>query len=154
MAWTGGSCATRDANSVVYVIDASAILAWCFLDEQPSNSGALLKRFRSAGLLAPLHWSLEVSNILLFAERKGRVSPEQVLEFLELVGELGVEIDTETADRAWIETRALALLEGLTIYDAAYLELAMRRTARLVSKDMDLLAAAKRRGLSVLDLSA
>jgi hypothetical protein len=64
-----------------------------------------------------------------------------------------VDIDAETSDRAWVEIRALAMLEGLTAYDAAYLGLAMRRNAKLVSKDADLLSAARRRKVPILDLS-
>lgn len=137
----------------MFVLDASAVLAWCFLDEQPADSDAILKRLRTDALAAPSHWPLEVTNILSLAQRKGRISPDQIAEFLEQIEGLDVEIDAETSDRAWVEIRALAMLEGLTTCDAAYLELAMRRDARLVSKDADLLSAARRRKVPVLDLS-
>lgn len=137
----------------MFVIDASAILAWCFLDEIPKDSAKLLAQFRLTGLAAPAHWPLEVVNILGLAQRKGRVSALQIDEFLELVEGLDVEIDAETAQRAWVETRALGIAHGLTSYDAAYLELALRKGARLVTKDADLIGAAKALKVSVIDLS-
>ena len=134
------------------VVDASAVLAFCFEDERPADADATLDRWSREGALAPAHWPLEVTNILALAERRGRISTAETLRFVELVQALGVDVDAETARRAWGAIRDLAMAEGLTTYDAAYLELALRKGAALASKDAVLLAAARRRGAEVIDL--
>ncbi|OQW60949.1 MAG: hypothetical protein A4S17_02255 [Proteobacteria bacterium HN_bin10] len=135
-----------------YVIDASAMLAWCFDDEQPKNPLGLLRKLRQGGLAAPVHWPLELTNIVCNSEKKGRITPADARSFVQLVESLGVAIDFETPRRAWSDIIALARAEKLTTYDAAYLELAMRMRATLVSKDDDLLKAAKRNSVSTLAL--
>jgi predicted nucleic acid-binding protein len=136
----------------MFVLDASAILSWCFEDERPRNADALMRRFVGAGMIAPSHWPLEVTNILWVGERAKRISAPQVSAFVALVEALRVEIDMETPWRAWSETRELARREQVTTYDAAYLELAIRRQATLVSKDKKLIAAARANTAQVLDL--
>jgi predicted nucleic acid-binding protein len=136
----------------VFVLDASAILSWCFEDERPRNADAIMRRFVGAGMLAPSHWPLEVTNILWVGERAKRISAPQVSAFVALVEALRVEIDMETPWRAWGETREIARREQITTYDAAYLELAIRRQATLVSKDKKLIKAARANKAHVLEL--
>jgi predicted nucleic acid-binding protein len=68
---------------------------------------------------------------------------------LALLASLPIVVDAETDDHAWSDTLMLAAAEGLTVYDAAYLELAMRQGAELATLDGDLARAARRLGLSV-----
>ncbi|MBI1339098.1 PIN domain-containing protein [bacterium] len=135
------------------MVDASAMLAFCFLDERPSQPEAVLRRLRSDGLLAPSHWPLELTNTLEMAVRRKRISAAQRNEFLELVLALDVVIDPETATHAWAETRLLAEALALTTYDAAYLELALRTGAALATKDAALGAAAQGLNVSLFDLA-
>jgi len=136
-----------------YVVDASAMLCWCFEDETPRGAPALLKKLIENDVSAPAHWPLEVCNTLWQGERRRRISAEEADRFTALVDALDVEIDRDTGTLAWTVLRALARAEGLTVYDAAYLELADRLGATLVSKDTDLLAAARRAGVRVIDVS-
>jgi predicted nucleic acid-binding protein len=129
------------------VIDASAMLAWCFDDEAPVDAARKLDELVQEGLMAPGLWPLELGNILWAAERSKRIDPARVKEFLNLLSGLAVGIDPETPARALHETRTLAMASGLTVYDAAYLELAMRKGAGLASKDKALLKAAKKLGV-------
>jgi predicted nucleic acid-binding protein len=69
---------------------------------------------------------------------------------LSLFARLPIEIDVETSGRAWRETLVLARAERLTLYDGAYLELAMRRGLPLATTDRELAAAAKRVAVAVL----
>jgi len=133
-----------------FVIDASAILAWCFEDEWPKDRAALMDRLLEGGMAAPAHWPLEVTNILWEGERRRRITVADAVDFIETVEDLGVRIDSETPRRAGRDIYPLAREEKLTTYDAAYLELALRLDAALVSKDMELLRAAKRRGVSTI----
>jgi predicted nucleic acid-binding protein len=59
----------------VFVVDASAALAWCFEDEASSWSDGLLERLRQGGqIVVPAHWPTEISNGLLVAERRKRIN--------------------------------------------------------------------------------
>jgi predicted nucleic acid-binding protein len=132
---------------VSFVVDASVALAFCFADEAPKGADALLDELAAASIEAPSHWPLEVANALWASSRRGRITPQQEQEFIALLQGLGVALDPETATRAFSDTRALSDRYALTVYDAAYLELAMRRGATLVSKDKALLKAAGAAGV-------
>jgi predicted nucleic acid-binding protein len=132
------------------VIDASLALTWCFDDQATPETDRLLDRVRDDGAAAPALWRLELANVLLQAEKRGRISAEDVEQRLRLIAQLPISIDSETNSRAWRDTIDLARSEGLTSYDAAYLELALRRRAPLMTLDRDLAIAARRRGLEAL----
>ena len=131
------------------VIDSSAALSWCFEDEASPASDALFERVRDRGAVVPGLWHLEVANVLLQAERRGRIATGDVATRLELIAELPITTDDETTARAWREILALARAEGLTTYDAAYLELAIRRGLPLQTRDRALATAAGRCGVAV-----
>ena len=135
-----------------YVIDASAMLAWCFADEQPNDPLGLLRELKQGGMAAPVHWPLELTNIIWNSEKRGRINVADARSFIQMVEGLSVTIDFETPRRAWSDIIALARTEKLTSYDAAYLELALRLRATLVSKDAALLRAAKRNTLQTLSV--
>jgi predicted nucleic acid-binding protein len=131
------------------VIDSSAALSWCFEDEASPESDALFERVRDQGAFVPGLWHVEVANVLLQAEKRGRIAAGDVAMRLELIAELPITTDTETTARAWREILALARAEGLTTHDASYLELAIRRGLPLQTKDEALVAAAERSGVAV-----
>jgi predicted nucleic acid-binding protein len=131
------------------VIDASVALAWCFDDEASPQTDAILERVKTRGAVVPSLWHLELANVLLLAERRGRTVVGGAAARMELLAQLPIATDTETAVRAWRETLVLARSERLTTYDAAYLELAARRGVPLATKDQELLDAATRIGVQV-----
>ncbi len=132
------------------VIDCSAAIAWCFEDEASDAADSLLSRVASEGAVVPVLWHLEVANVLIQAARRGRITADDADTRLRLMAALPITTDPETSVRAWHDTLALARAEGLTAYDAAYLELAARRRLPLATWDRDLAEAARRRGLTVL----
>ncbi|MCB9949156.1 MAG: type II toxin-antitoxin system VapC family toxin [Rhodospirillaceae bacterium] len=132
------------------VLDCSVAVSWCFEDEAAPEIDALLETVRDEGAIVPTLWHLEVANVLVMAERRGRLSAADTAARLHLLGELPVDTDDGTAHRAWAETIALARAQHLTAYDAAYLELAMRKGLPLATKDGDLAAAARRSGVKTL----
>jgi predicted nucleic acid-binding protein len=91
-----------------------------------------------------------MANGLLIAERRKRATQADVTEALHVVLSLPIEIDRDTTCRVPGETAGLARQYGLTIYDAAYLELAMRLGATLATSDTALARAAKKAGVAVL----
>ena len=131
------------------VIDSSAALSWCFEDEASPESDALFEQVRDQGAIVPGLWHLEVANVLLQAERRGRITTGDVALRLELIADLPITTDNETTARAWREILALARAEGLTSYDATYLELAIRRGFPLMTKDAALITAAGRSGVAI-----
>jgi predicted nucleic acid-binding protein len=135
---------------VSLVIDCSIAVAWCIEDEASPETDALLERVRDEGGVVPGLWHLELGNVLLQAERRGRLTTRDVAARLELLQTLPIATDDETTARAWRDVLSLARTEKLTTYDAAYLELASRTGAALATKDGDLGDAARRAGIAVL----
>jgi len=129
------------------VIDSSIALSWCFEDEASPETDRLFERVRDDGAIVPGLWHLELGNVLLQAEKRGRISAADVAMRLDLIAELPISTDPETTVRAWREILTVARAERLTTYDATYLELAMRRGLPLLTKDGELLSAAKRLGV-------
>jgi predicted nucleic acid-binding protein len=133
------------------VIDGSTALGFLLKDEKDSNAlNALAAIERGVPTFIPAHCQIEAANGLLMAERRKRVTQSDVAEALGLLGALPLVTDPETAARAGSDTIALARQYGLTIYDAAYLELAMRRGASLATRDLELARSAKSAGVELL----
>lgn len=133
-----------------FVLDCSVAVSWCFEDEAAPGLDALLERVRDEGAAVPAIWALELGNVLVQAEKRGRITPAGTATRLEELAALPILADGETSSRATHEIVTLARAEGLTTYDAAYLELAMRRGLPLASKDRALREAADRNGVVVL----
>jgi predicted nucleic acid-binding protein len=134
---------------VSVVIDSSVALTWCFEDEASPQTDALFEHVRDDGAVVPVLWHLELANVLLQAEMRGRIATGDVATRLELIAELPIATDHETVARAWREVIALARAEGLAAYDAAYLELAIRRGLPLSTRDNALIGAARRIGVAI-----
>lgn len=132
------------------VIDASVTIAWIFAAERAEGPRLALRRVVAEGAVVPSLWRLEVANVLQVAVRRGRCDQSYADRSLDRLKRLAIAIDQETDTHAWAETRRLALMKGLTLYDAAYLELALRLDRPLASRDVALAAAASRSGLDVI----
>jgi predicted nucleic acid-binding protein len=134
-----------------FVLDCSVAVAWCFEDEATTELDALLDRVQRHGAVVPLLWMAEASNVLLMAQRRGRIDRETMQESLALLDMLPIETDDTSNGSVWRSSVVtLADVEALTFYDAIYLELAIRRGLPLASSDAALRRAARRRGIVVL----
>ena len=133
-----------------FVLDCSVAVAWLFDDEATPESDALLDRLKDDGAFVPALWRLELGNVLARAERRKRISAAQIVAFLALLDRLPIATDPETESRAFREILALARAEHLSTYDAAYLELAMRRGLLLATRDSALVHAARRVGVDTV----
>lgn len=131
------------------VVDASFTLAWCFDEKESAEAAKLLGEVGLWRVLAPGLWEMEVANGLATAERRGRLTASESAQFLGMLEDLGVEVDEERGPRLRERVLALARGYGLTAYDAAYLELAIREGAVLASFDEQMRKAAKRAGVEV-----
>ena len=132
------------------VLDCSVAVSWCFEDEASAETDALLDRVAGEGAVVPALWHLELGNVLIQAERRKRLTAADTTTRLELIADLPITTDDETPVRALREVLTLARAEGLTTYDAAYLELAMRKGLPLATKDRAIIEAAKRIGIEHL----
>lgn len=90
------------------VLDNSVALARCFEDEQTPAVMAVLDRVAETGAVAPQLWPLEALNVLIVAERRRRIDAAKRQMLAGFLRDLPVTLDTETADRAWETTAALA----------------------------------------------
>ena len=129
------------------VIDASMTIAWLFRDERGDLPQTVLRRVVAEGGVAPSIWRLEVANVMRNSVRRGRCSEDYAERCLQRLGRLRIVIDAETDRHAWGATRTLSRQYNLTLYDAAYLELAVRLQSPLASCDRALLDAARASGL-------
>jgi predicted nucleic acid-binding protein len=135
----------------VFVLDASMTLAWCFDDEGGEQAEAVLDLLAQSRAIVPTLWLLEVSNALMNAERRGRLTPAESTRFLELLRSLPIQVEEIfSMERTWGEVLNLARAHRLSTYDACYLDLAMRSGAPLASLDVNLLNAAKAMGVQTL----
>ena len=97
-------------------------------------------------------WPLEALNSLLVAERRGRLDAPRRHRLAGFLQALPVTLDPNTAGQAWTATAYLAERHGLSAYDAAYLELALRHQLPLASLDRPLRSAASTLGLALLGI--
>ncbi len=126
------------------VVDASALAGLVLPDEQ---AGALESVLSEAEAVAPsLLWA-EIRNVLLMAERRGRIAPGVFEKASAVLDGLGIVYDTMPSSES---TVALARRHGLTIYDALYLELAHRLGLPLATADRALTRAAEAEGVTVV----
>ena len=132
------------------VIDASMMIAWLFEDEQSATTDRAFERVVAEETFAPSLWRLEVANSLWSATKRGRCDDTYARQSLERLLRLNIFTDPETEKHAWGRTRELSIQHQLSVYDAAYLELAVRRGAALATLDKALAAAGRRTGLEVM----
>jgi predicted nucleic acid-binding protein len=130
-----------------FVLDCSVTISWFMPDE--SFDFNFLDQVAEEGAIVPSLWSLEIGNVLLIAERKKRITLEQRQKAIHILSELPIVVDTMTSNHAWLETMELAERHNLTLYDASYLELSLRRSLPLATFDKSLKKAAELSGVCV-----
>lgn len=128
------------------VLDCSIAMGWCFADETDSYADKVLDALRSGDALVPSIWTLEVANVLLVAERHGRLCEADSARFLDLLGNLPIRVDDRDASLAFTSVLSCGRRFGLTSYDAAYLDLAMRTGSPLATRDKALRKACRAAG--------
>jgi len=132
---------------MAFVLDASVTLVWGLADEDNAIADKTWQRLQVEPAHVPAIWWFEVRNVLLTHERRERISPRDTATFLRALSAMDIEIDRAPVDGA---TLGLARSHRLTIYDASYLELALRRDVPLATLDKQLTAAAVREGVKLI----
>lgn len=131
-----------------FVVDASVTLAWCFEAESTPSTEAVLDLLAEDSAVVPALWELEVSNVLLLAERRGRITETNSARFVALLGQLPILVDTAGADMNSV--LAAGRRHQLTAYDATYLVLAQREGVPLATLDTRMRAAAHAAGVPLV----
>ena len=134
------------ASGNSFVVDASVSAAWLLPDEASDASEAALQATVDGEVWVPALWLLEVSNLLLSAQRRRRISADKRIELAAVAGALRLKVDREPVPIQRLD--ALAARHGLSAYDASYLELALRRGLPLATVDAALLAAMAKAGVA------
>jgi predicted nucleic acid-binding protein len=135
---------------VSLVLDASATLAWVYQDEITETAQEILDRVMADGAWVPALWRLEVANALNIGIRRRRIDASYRDEALATLALHDIKVDPETWQHAWGTTLRLADQFGLTPYDAAYVELAQRRSLPLAALDGEMRIAAQSLGLVLI----
>jgi predicted nucleic acid-binding protein len=134
-----------------FVLDASATLAMCFPDESTAWSDALLEQVRNAAAIhVPAHWPIEVANGLWSGIRRKRINENQVQLLWNAFSLLKIHPESPLTAPESAALVQSAFRYGLTVYDAAYLDLAIKRQLPLTTLDVDLRKAAMRAGVTLL----
>jgi predicted nucleic acid-binding protein len=123
-----------------FVLDASVTACWAFSDENHGHADLAFARIRMEEALVPVLWWFEVRNILIVNERRKRIREADTASFLRALSSLRIRTD-HIPDEGTV--LSLARRHRLSVYDAAYLELAQREAVPLATLDTDLASAAR-----------
>ncbi|MGA8273839.1 MAG: type II toxin-antitoxin system VapC family toxin [Candidatus Sulfotelmatobacter sp.] len=132
------------------VLDSSLTMAWIHRDETTRPVEEVFERLSQTGAWVPSPWRLEVANVLEMNVRRRRYAANFRDGALSDLSFFPIQLDPETNRRAWGATASLAERHRLTLYDAAYLELALRRGLPLATLDRELRAAAENQSVQLL----
>lgn len=125
-----------------FVVDNSVVMSWCFRDQANPYADAVLESLATAEAFVPSIWPLEVVNALLTAERKKLIYQADSVRFLSLLFQLPLFVENENPEKTMKDLLGLARSHRLSSYDAAYLDLAMKKGFPLATLDEKLRQAA------------
>ena len=135
-----------------FVLDNSVAMRWCFDNAVHPYADAILARLAAGeDAVVPILWFYEASAVIARAQNRGTLALAAARAFIVELQSLDIRADEESATRILTDVHGLALTHGLTSYDAAYLEVALRRNLPLATLDADLVQASKNAGVTVLE---
>jgi predicted nucleic acid-binding protein len=134
-----------------WVIDATIGVSWVHHKQSTAEAADLLRQAdRGASIVVPPLWFPEMANVLLVLQRRGVISPGERKAGLRVIANMNFAVDDAPANTALGVSSDLAETQGLTVYDATYLEVALRRGMGLATRDVPLNRAAKACGVTTL----
>jgi len=134
-----------------FVVDASVVVCWLMPDEGHTVAEAAYERLAHDSAVVPSVWWYELRNVFIVNERRGRLDAAKTARALRLLRGLPVTIDAAADEQGLMQ---LARQHRLTVYDAAYLELALRRGLPLATLDALLGAAARAEAVPLIEKSS
>ena len=135
---------------MAFVIDCSATMPWLLRNDATGYADQVLHTFTKEPAVVPELWYLEVSNVLLVFERRGRIDAEESNRFTSLLQELPLSVDEGISHRVFSRIINLARDYELSSYDATYLELAMRESLPMATLDGQLRLASQKAGVELV----
>jgi predicted nucleic acid-binding protein len=135
---------------VSFVLDNSVVMRWYFGDGSPTDldyASLVLGEMATIGARVPAVWELEVANVLVRAEAQGLTTEARSEAFIQMLSRMDISIDIPRPVSVLSTTLHLARRDGISSYNASYLELAMRENLALATLDSALQAAADRAGV-------
>ena len=133
------------------ILDCSVTKAWCFEDECDDLADAVLGVFGETEVWVPALWPIEVANVLLVAERRGRLTSAGSARFIELLSGLPILVDGGTHERALGSVLSTGRELGLSAYDATYVDLAVRLGGVVATRDKSLMRACDGAGIDLFE---
>lgn len=130
-----------------FVVDASVTASWLLPDETDPRADAAYERLDDDEVLAPSLWWFETRNILVMNERRGRIAGDDARRAFAFLSALPLIVDREPEEKTVL---SLVRSHKLTVYDAAYLELALRKRSPLATLDDALAAAARAESVTLI----
>ena len=140
------------ARTLAFVVDASVSAAWFLPDEASADTEAALQATTTSDVWVPSLWLLEISNLLLRAQRRKRITADKRRELAAAATALRIRVDREAVAISALDE--IVARHGLSAYDAAYLELALRRGLPLATQDEALIVAMAKAGVPAAVLRA
>lgn len=132
----------------MFVLDASVSAAWLLNDESSAYADRVLKDLAGAGTaLVPAIWRYEMANVLWVGVRRERLSAADAEQLSQWLTALPITVDPASVEAVPVGVANVAASYDLSIYDAAYLELALRKGLPLATLDQRLASAAKKAGV-------
>ena len=138
--------------SPVFVLDTSMTMSWFLEDEIDPRTLEVLRLLRHECAVVPSIWRLETANVLLLAERRKRITAAEAERLATMIDELPLIEDLHPLSGRINEMLRFSRSHGLTAYDAAYLELAMRFSLPLATLDRSLIRAAGEAGVPLVEI--
>jgi predicted nucleic acid-binding protein len=135
----------------LFVLDASVSAGWIFQDQADTYCDGILDALRAGACIAPALWKLEMANILLTAERKGKISRMDSERTVSALKDLPIKVYEQEGERYLDAVRDLGRDYGLSAYDAVYLDMALKEGLPLATRDVALAAAIQAAGGSVFE---
>ncbi len=136
---------------MIFVLDNSVAMRWCFENAAHPYADSVLKRLAGGdAAIVPAIWFYEASAVLSRAQNRGTLAAQKADEFIAELRSLNIAADDGSAARVFPDVHLVATSYRLTSYDAAYLELAIRRSLPLATLDKDLVQACSAAGVAVV----
>jgi predicted nucleic acid-binding protein len=134
---------------VTFVLDNSVAMRWYFEQATHAYAESILDRLQAGEeAVVPIIWLYEASAVLSRAQNRGTLDGRTAREFIVELQALNITADSESAARIFSDVHRLALAHRLSSYEAAYLELALRRELPLATLDDELIRAGRTAGVS------
>lgn len=133
---------------MAFVLDASVSACWAFADEVHPVADAAFSSLRTVEAVVPALWWFEIRNILIVNERRGRIAERDTEFFLRALAQLRIRVEREPEQAGVMR---IARSQNLSVYDAAYLELAYREKLPLATLDRRLAGAARLMGVELFE---